>query len=243
MSTLRLSALTWQEVEDYLSKKQSILIPVGSVEQHGPIGLIGTDYLCAEVVANSVGDQLGMIVAPPLSYGMSSHHLAFAGSASVRPSVYQAFVADLIRGFYFQGFRQFYFINGHGGNVASLDAVFQELKHENLSQAVFSLLNWWKMPEVQAFAHQLYGNEEGSHATPSEVSLAFYVQGIPQRDYQPIEEPPPSAWPLTAQEFKNIFKTGTVRSNPGLARAVHGEQILSVATASIVKAIGVTPQL
>jgi creatinine amidohydrolase len=58
---------SWPEVEDYLRRSDGIIVPIGSVEQHGPNGLIGTDHLCAEVVAKGVGGALGAMVAPTLA--------------------------------------------------------------------------------------------------------------------------------------------------------------------------------
>ena len=45
---------TWQEVEAYLQRSQAVIIPIGSTEQHGPTGLIGTDFICAEAIAREV---------------------------------------------------------------------------------------------------------------------------------------------------------------------------------------------
>ncbi len=47
---------TWQEVETYLQQSKGIIFPIGSTEQHGPTGLIGTDAICAEAIAHGVGD-------------------------------------------------------------------------------------------------------------------------------------------------------------------------------------------
>jgi len=55
---MQLAHCSWQEVEDYLSTHQGILVPIGSTEQHGPNGLIGTDALCAEPIARRVGEEL-----------------------------------------------------------------------------------------------------------------------------------------------------------------------------------------
>ena len=76
---MQLQLKTWRFVEDYLKDKTGIIIPIGSTEQHGPIGLIGTDAICAEVIARGVGDATGALVAPTISVGMAQHHLAFPG--------------------------------------------------------------------------------------------------------------------------------------------------------------------
>ena len=77
---MQLQLKTWQFVENYLKTKTGIIIPIGSTEQHGPTGLIGTDALTAEMVGRGVGEKVGALVAPSISVGMAQHHLDFAGS-------------------------------------------------------------------------------------------------------------------------------------------------------------------
>ncbi|OFZ20371.1 MAG: hypothetical protein A2X94_03960 [Bdellovibrionales bacterium GWB1_55_8] len=234
---MRLAASTWPEVESYLKNKNAFILPIGSTEQHGPTGPIGTDYLCADAVARAAGEKLKMLVAPPLCYGVASHHMGFSGSVTIKPSVYQALLVELLHGAYRQGFRRFYLVNGHGGNDPSIHAAFQELKHLGTEGASFELLNWWKLPEVAAFARETFGNEEGSHATPTEVSLAFHLEQISPRAYQKVPEGPPFAWPLSAAEMRRAFPTGTIRSNPGLATPEFGKQVLEIASSAVVRAI------
>ena len=83
---MQLALSTWHETEDYLTRQRSCIVSIGSVEQHGPKGLIGTDHLDAEFIAKGIGDKTGAMVAPTLAYGVSQYHLAFAGSATLRPS-------------------------------------------------------------------------------------------------------------------------------------------------------------
>ena len=82
---MQLQLKTWQFVEDYLKSKTGIIIPIGSTEQHGPTGLIGTDALTAEMIGRGVGEKVGALVAPTISVGMAQHHLDFAGSMTLGP--------------------------------------------------------------------------------------------------------------------------------------------------------------
>jgi creatinine amidohydrolase len=81
---VRLQLETWQEVDAYLKRSTAIILPIGSTEQHGPNGLLGTDAICPEAVAQGLGERLEALVAPTISVGMAQHHLGFAGS--IRPS-------------------------------------------------------------------------------------------------------------------------------------------------------------
>ena len=62
---------TWQEVESYLSRSTGIILPIGSTEQHGPNGLIGTDAICAGVIARGVGEAAEAMVGPTIGVGIA----------------------------------------------------------------------------------------------------------------------------------------------------------------------------
>jgi len=179
---MELALATSQEVEDYLRTQRGCIVPIGSVEQHGPNGLIGTDYLDAEFVAKGVGDAAGCVVAPTLAYGMSQHHLAFAGSATLRPSTLMLVVRDVVASLARHGFEQFFFINGHGGDVTTVTAAFDEIYAKTSlgadRPAIKCRMTFWSGgPRATRLADELYGASNDGHATAAEVSyqLAYLL--------------------------------------------------------------------
>ena len=227
---------TWQEVEAYLQKSQGIIIPIGSTEQHGPTGLIGTDAICAEAIARGVGETTQAIVAPTINVGMALHHTAFPGTISLRPSTMIQVVRDYITCLAKAGFTKFYFINGHGGNIATLKAAFSEtyahledLQISNAQNVRCQVANWFMCSSVFKLAKELYEDQEGSHATPSEVAVTQFVypEAIKQAPLSP--EVGKGHGIYGAKDFRQHYPDGRMGSNPALATPEHGKQFYELA--------------
>lgn len=227
---------TWPEVEQYLTTSQGIIIPIGSTEQHGPTGLIGTDAICAEAIAKGVGEATQSLVAPTINVGMALHHTAFPGSMSLRPSTLILVIRDLITPLAQAGFRRFFFLNGHGGNIATLKAAFAET-YDHLSHCGLeggetvrcTLANWFMGHHVYQLARELYGHQEGSHATPSEVALTQYLYPKTIKT-APLNPTVPSGHTIySAADFRAHYPDGRMGSNPALATPEHGAKFYNAA--------------
>lgn len=236
---MKLHLCTWPQVQDYLSSSQLILIPIGSTEQHGPTGLIGTDAICAEVVADACADKMGAMVGPTLPVGMAHHHMAFPGSMTLRPSTLVALLRDVVESLARQGFRRIVFVNGHGGNIPSVQSGFYEAYMEMEAgpgaarpDVRCKLVNWWATPRVDALSQQLYGDALGAHATPAEVAVT--MAAYPQPASPPLE---PRIAPMSAfydcHDFRRRFPDGRMGSDPTLATAEDGRKLIEVAAAEL----------
>jgi creatinine amidohydrolase len=223
---------TWQEVEAYLEQSKGIILPIGSTEQHGPTGLIGTDAICAEAIARGVGEATGAMVGPTINVGMALHHTSFPGTISLRPSTMIQVVRDYITCLAKAGFTKFLFINGHGGNIATLKAAFSEtyahLADLNIANAELvqcQVGNWFMCSSVYKLAKELYGDQEGSHATPSEVAVTQFVypEAIKQAPLSP--EVGSGHRIYGAADFRKHYPDGRMGSNPALATPEHGKQL------------------
>ena len=228
-----LQLATWQEVEGYLESSRVVVIPVGSTEQHGPNGFVGTDALCPEILARGLSAEAGALVAPTLSIGMAQHHLGFAGSIALRPTTLIAVVQDVVNSLARQGFDSFIFLNGHGGNIASLQAAFSEIYAEtslgtagsNRPPLRCKLRNWWNSKGITDLVAELFGENEGSHATCSEVSLTYY--GYPEMAKTAAMTPgrAPEGPIYDADDFRRRFPDGRMGSDPSRASAEAGARI------------------
>ncbi len=227
---------TWQEVETYLEQSPGIILPIGSTEQHGPTGLIGTDAICAEAISAGVGEATKAMVGPTINVGMALHHTAFPGSISLRPSTMILLIRDYVTSLAKAGFTKFYFINGHGGNIATLKAAFSEtyaclddLKIANAQKVQCQVGNWFMCSSVYKLAKELYGSSEGSHATPSEVAVTQYI--YPQAIKNALLSPEVASGHriYSAADFRQRYPDGRMGSDPALATPEHGQQFYDLA--------------
>ena len=226
-----LSELSFVEVEYYLQEKDIILIPVGSVEQHSPYGLIGTDFIIAEAIAKEVGKRLDLLVAPVLPYGMSQHHMGFAGSITLSPKIYINVIKEICVSLLTHGFKRIVFINGHGGNINPIKTAFDQLKYEN-HKGLFEIISWYLLPEVQELENALYGELNGYHATASEVSITKFLKPKAFKtkpDVKKNVEKVKAYWPLTKDEFKAFYPDGRMESAPWLSNEKDGKLIFEEA--------------
>ena len=233
---------TWQEVDVYLQESRAIVLPIGSTEQHGPNGLIGTDALCPEALALELGKQTGALIAPTISVGMAQHHLAFAGSITLKPSTLILVIRDTLNSLIQHGFERFYFLNGHGGNIATVNAGFSEvyaqsslgMQPDKYSNVRCRLRNWWEAEGVMALSKALFGEADGSHATCGEVSLTQYA--YPESIKSAAMAPPiaPTGPIYDAADYRRRFPDGRIGSNPSLANPDAGKALFDKALKGII---------
>jgi creatinine amidohydrolase len=233
---MRLDLTTWKEVEAYLEKSNGIVLPTGSTEQHGPVGLIGTDRICAQAIADRVGEKAEALVCTVLGYTPAPFNMSFPGTLSLKAETFAAVVEELLGGLAHHGFERIYILNGHGANLEPIRSVISKI-----DGAEIRLKSWWDFKEVNAIRTELYGDWEGMHATPSEVAITQALHKV-------IEDPTLQApEKLTADfikahagdkhgppiEHRAQFPDGRVGSHSSLAKPEHGERLLAAATDAI----------
>jgi creatinine amidohydrolase len=241
---MQLSFLTWAEAEAAFQKSPMVIVPIGSTEQHGPNGLIGTDALNAEAVSVAVGRATATVVTPVISIGMAQHHLAFAGSITLRPSTMIAFVSDYVFSLARHGVKKFFFINGHGGNVAPLSAAFSEIYAAaslDPSGTVPRLRcvchNWYDQPAVKAYDGPAFGDKNGTHATAGEVSVTqhLFPDAIKRVNMPPVT---PTRRRFTdAKDLRALHPDGRIGAEPSLATPAHGKALFDAAVTDLAAAV------
>ncbi len=214
---MELLSLCMPEIEDI--KSAVVIIPFGSIEEHGPHLPLGTDALTAIALTQAVGQKTNALVAPPVYYGVCRSTKEHAGTISITPDALRTLTRAIIEGFVFQGFKRFVLFSGHAGSLhmAALKEVGEELVDREAVErmAICSILD---------LIDEGLGLEtkNDSHAGELETSLMLYlhpewVKGGAKEDYPHF----PSH--LLVKEKKKYWPSG-IWGNPEVATREKGKQ-------------------
>lgn len=118
MKTHQMRLMTVQEVQEYLKKSRTIILPYALCEQHGRHLPLDTDIRNAEYASAGLAEKLDCLVAPTLNYTFSGGMLT--GTINVKPNTFSNLVGEIIESLTLQGFRNFIILPGHGGSESML---------------------------------------------------------------------------------------------------------------------------
>ncbi len=196
---MRIDELNWMDVEDYLKHEDRIILILGACEQHGYLSLL-TDVKIPLALADAASQHTGVLVAPPLNFGVSPYFLTYPGTISLRLSTFLDTVEDMLRSLYGQGFRRFMILNGHGGNDPARGRL-TEISN-NLPGLKLAWYSWWSSHSVTetAMQHEL----KSYHAAWIEAFPFTRVAELPEGE----KTPPSYQGLLNAEDTRKVFGDG-----------------------------------
>ena len=139
---MRLANMTWPQAEKYFAENDTILLSVGSIECHGRHLPLGTDTLIPQKLLDMIEPKTDVAIAPIIPYGACDTQIDYPGTVSLGADVLYQVFHRLTQGYKAHGVRRFAVLNGHGGNVSTLEKVGLELQREG---CILAELNWWLM--------------------------------------------------------------------------------------------------
>ena len=215
-----------------------VLLPVGSLEQHGTEAPLGCDGMIAEALCRSVGKRLGVAVLPTLFYGYSHCHTSFPGTFSLSEKTYTLLLAEIISEAARNKFSRILLLSGHGGNRKSAEKALAETSDPIKAQ----YLGYWALPGVAEKEVSLFG-KSGYHITTSEVSMIWYlmlgeIPGLFTGTYpQAIEK----IDTLSPQNWRNRYPDGGVGADLSTASVEAGKELFEFIADSLVQYLKVSP--
>jgi len=166
-----LQEMTWEEIQQKIeSSLNTIILPFGSTEQHGPHLPVGTDTMVAMTLARDAAQETGVLVAPPLWFGWSPHHMVLPGTITIRPEILAEIAFDMILSLHRHGFDKFILINGHRiVNIAWMQMAGERAKRElgvklvifdpaYMSKTITAALGWGEVGHAEEIegSHMMY---------------------------------------------------------------------------------------
>ncbi|UJG44496.1 MAG: creatininase family protein [Candidatus Heimdallarchaeum endolithica] len=180
--------LTWEDVKSLDKDKAVILIPLGSIEQHGPQNPIGTDYLISTYIAEKASEKNPKAYSlPPIPIGVSSHHRNFPGTLWFSPDVFRSIVREIFLSLKHHGFRKIIVVNGHGGNTSSIMEVIGDFNDR--FDFIALLFEWWKDEQI---LKKVIGHSQVIHADEVETSViwAIYEEYVKEEKFEKLTSSP-----------------------------------------------------
>jgi creatinine amidohydrolase len=229
--------LTMPGFEALRDQTRTVILPVGSVEEHGPHLPLGTDAFHALELARRVAEQRPVLVAPPVFYGMCRSTREHPGTVSISGDTLRALLLDLGRDFYRQGLRNLVLISGHAGgtHMSAIVEAGETLLNElpEVKVAVVNVLELLR--EVLGERPDLVKTKGDSHA--GEVETALMLAAYPRL----VQGRAPAEWPAFPKFIlvrdKRRHWPGGVWGDPGAASAAQGEEILAAETRRLLAVI------
>ena len=246
----RYEEFTWPEIREAVAQQRVAVIPVGTIEQHGPHLPLVTDVLCATEIARLTVESIPgeSVLLPSVFYAFNEHHLDFPGTIAVEGDTFIRYVTDIGKSLAHHGFRKILLVNGHGSNVPFLDICARNIT--NQTEAICAMIPWWNLIPKPLFTELRESAYPGgmAHGCELETSVFLYLRGdLVQMDKAepdfPVQRSEFFYWdlqtpsPLFFQEFFSRYsRTGTL-GDPTKATVEKGRRFVEAAVGNMAKLI------
>lgn len=233
------------ELSELARRNAIVMVPVGSMEQHGPHLPVQVDSLLATEIcvraARLVQDREPVVVAPTVWCGLAEHHMDFGGTMTLDFDTFRGVLRCICQSLVRQGFRRIMLLNGHGGNVSALNVIAGDIGRE-LEAPVFAATYCYVAGTAQRYKDILEQQENVRHACEAESSmvLALLPELVDRESMAHTQGTmtnmvgPSGAYRF--RSFAELTETG-VNGVPALATAEKGELLLDAAAEELAETL------
>ena len=225
-----LEEMSWLEIEAGLRETQTVILPVGATEEHGPHLPPITDTIQAMEVARAVAEVRQVFLAPPIHYGVCRSTRRFPGTITVGHDALRAYARDLLLSFYESGFGRVLILTGHAGgqHMAALEEACQmAVEERDFSVSLVSLFDLIDDKAVET--------PHDGHAGEIETSLMMVnrpnlVRGTPEKHF------PNRPRFVIMKDVRHLMGNG-IMGNPQPATPEKGQQFFQMAVSGVMGAL------
>jgi creatinine amidohydrolase len=247
MKTVRMEEMTWPAIKAAIeSGLTTAVVGVGSTEQHGPHLPTMTDARIGDELAHRVALKLGdALQARTIHVGLSEHHLAFAGTLSLKPETLRMILLDYVDSLVRHGFKRIVFLPSHGGNFATVQKAIEQARASHPGVEVTGYTDLFELTGFLNEASAAYGvssEASGAHAGENETSIMMALEReLVATDQMAVGY----LGPTGEDEFRIILEKGMpalttngVLGDPRTASAERGEVYMERLADFVVTRIG-----
>lgn len=226
-----LEEMSWPEIEAGLKQTQTIILPVGATEEHGPHLPIFTDTIQATEVAREAALMHDIFVAPPIHYGVCRSTRGFPGTVTVSHDSLRSYVYDLLLSFYDSGFKRVMILTGHAGgqHISALEEACQLAAAKR--DFLLSMVSLFDLIDIRAVEAKGDG-----HAGEMETSMMMLIRG------DLVKGRPAAYFPnrprfLMLKDVRHLMDNG-IMGDPSRASPEKGKLFFDMAVQGVLEALG-----
>lgn len=243
MTSVMWKELTAPELVAQAKADALVVLPVASMEQHGPHLAVGVDTVLCEAVckssAGALAGEMPIVVAPTLWCGMAEHHMQRGGTFTFDIPTYRAVLLSFLKSIERHGFKRVFIVNGHGGNIAALTAFLPDFQRETGLTIRVTTYFELAQPGIGAV---LEDQDRIRHACEGETSMMMTVApDLVRKDKLPDAVGPARQTPLPANvgRFRSygVLTPSGVVGDARRATAAKGEKLMAACRDALVSAI------
>ncbi len=232
--------LTYPEIEEHIRRGAALLVPLCTTEPYGNAAVLGCCDIVGRAVARCAADRTSSLCAPPLAYGCGSGLRAFPGTVAVKPRTLASLITQTLHGWYLQGLRHLWVIDGGWNNAAPVrDALERVLRFDGLRGGVFS---WVRDSRVRSYWAHIGGCSDGGRAEHAILSMAAFLTPSSVRPHAGAagSESSERLWPRWRRRgqdpelFRALFPSAFVSSTPPAPDRARGERLFTHVVDTIV---------
>jgi len=174
--------LKWPEIREVVKEDRVVMLPTGSIEQHGLHLPMNTDSaLCYEVcrrTAERIPDEV--LLMPPVIYGYAPHHMDFPGNMSIEGVTFLRYVRDIVVSLVHHGFKRVLIVNGHGSNHIYVDAAARQAIIDTEGKVLCAALSYWNVARLAQTAKRIRDSGPGGMSHAGEFETSMYLAMKPE---------------------------------------------------------------
>jgi len=244
--------MTWEDIDRAAFDGRMVLIPAGTLEDHGRHLPVDTDVVLAQGVCRAVAERIpdDLVLLPPITHGFSPHHIDFPGTITIGWKTFVDYVVDINRSLIHHGFRKILIVNGHGSNRPVLDLAAR-LTVVDQPHAHCAVVSWWELTQVRETFAEVRQSDWVAHACELETSVYLALEpdhvdmSRAERDESFEKSPhfwsdlagaPPAGFrnAVALTEFWSTVTRDGVKGDPTVASAAKGTELLRAAADELV---------